>query len=425
MSRTPSPAERAVFGSAPQVVSPRTVAELCDVVREAESEGRGVVPTGVGAHPETADPPTREPILVSTEHLTGPVAYEPDDFTLGVHAGTRLDELRDLLRRHRQELACDWPRGGAGTIGGLVARAPFSPRQGSTAPLHALVLGVEGVRGGGTAFKSGGMVVKNVAGYQVHKVVVGSLGRLGVLTRINFRLRPIPERRVAAVAGFESAEAAASFARALRARRLEPACLALLSGSVAAARLPWPDGDVRVAWLFEGNPRRVEWLAAEASKVATEAKARAVTASDDDAGEALLDFLVGFDEPGADRDVGIAHVAVASSEVARALADLGRRLRERSGLAFRILADALSGVVVVRWSASPAQLAAPLADVVETAGRFAGNARLVHLPGAIRGRHPRDLTPDPNATLADRIRAAFDPNGVFSSGTAAPAEAAR
>src|SRR6185436_4381351 len=102
-------------------------------------------------------------------------------------------------------------------------------------------------------------------------------------------------------------------------------------------------------WMFEGNRARAEWLAAEASKIAAETKTRAARASEDEAGDALLDFLVAFEEPGADRDVGIAHVAVTPSEAARALEDVARRLRARNGVAFRVMADALSGVVIVRW----------------------------------------------------------------------------
>jgi FAD/FMN-containing dehydrogenase len=177
--------------------------------------------------------------------------------------------------------------------------------------------------------------------------------------------------------------------------------------------------------MFEGNRPRVEWLAAEASKVAAESQTVTAVANDEDAGDALLDFLVAIEEPGADRNVGIAHVVVTPSEAAHALEDLALRLRACEGIAFRALADELSGVVVVRWSGPASRLSAPLADVVETAKRFAGNARLVHLPGPIRGEHPRDLTPDPNAALAERIRAAFDPRGVFSSGAAAPAGVAR
>lgn len=417
MSRAASPAERALFGDDVEVVSPRTVPELCDVLRAAEEDSRTVRPAGEGAHPEAADPPDGAPLVLSTEHLAGAVAYEPDDFTLGVQCGMRLEELRPLLRRHRQEIPHDWPQRAPGTIGGLVARAPFSPHQGSAGPLHAFVLGAEGVRGSGTTFKSGGMVVKNVAGYQVHKLVVGSLGRLGVLTRVNFRLRPIPEQRVAAVAGFESADAAATFVRTLRARPLEPACLALVAGndSPGPRDSPWPDANVRVVWLFEGNRARVEWLTKEAGKLAEAAHAEVQTSSHDDAGDALLDFLVSFEEPMPTRDVGIARLTIAASEVARAQEDLKRRLLVREGVAFRVLADALSGSIVVRWGGASHRLELPLADVVETAARFAGVARLIHLPAQPRARHPRDLTPDPNEGLADRIRAAFDPRDVFAS----------
>ncbi|MFN8179976.1 MAG: FAD-binding oxidoreductase [bacterium] len=430
MSRAPSAAERASFGADVEVASPASLGELTDVVRAAEAAGRRVAAAGSGAHPEAADSPEGTALLVSAERFDGAVAYEPNDFTIGVGAGTRLEELRELLASHRQELPHDWPARGAGTIGGLVARAPYSPRQGSVGPMHALVLGVEGVRGGGTPFKSGGMVVKNVAGYQIHKLAAGSLGRFGVLTRVNFRVRPIPERRAAGIAAFETSDAAATFARALRAKRLEPACLAILAGNdLSAPRdLPWPAGALRVVWLFEGNRQRVEWLAAEAWKAAAApvvgaTSAGAARADDERAGGSLLDFLASLEEPAADRALGVARVAVASNQVVGAQEVLGQRLAARSGTTFRTLADLLTGQVVVRWTSPSQELAEPVHDVVETAARFEGVARLVHLPAPLRSRFPRDLTPDPNAALSEKVRAAFDPHGTFGGARTAPSAA--
>jgi FAD/FMN-containing dehydrogenase len=423
VTRAPTPAERSLHGEDVEVRSPRDAAELADVVRAAEAAGRRIVPAGRGTHPEAADAPRAAagtPWLVSAERFDGVVSYEPDDFTIGVGAGMPLPVLREILLRHRQEIPHDAPRAAGGTAGGLVARAPWSPRQGSAGPLHALVLGAEGVRGGGRPFRAGGMVVKNVAGYQIHKVVVGSFGTLGVLTRINFRVRPVPEVRHAAVAAVPTPSRAAELVAALRARRLEPACLVVLAeppGDASPPGLPWPEGTLRVAWMFEGNAARVRWLAAEARRVAAEGSLRAEESDDAGAADALRDRLALVEEPPSDRAAGIARVSVLPTDAARAQEDLARRLAGRRGLRATLLADALTGQVVARWEGD-APLDAPLADVADAASRFAGCARLVHLPGALRARHRRDLGPDPNAELAARVRAAFDPRGTFEGAAA-------
>jgi FAD/FMN-containing dehydrogenase len=283
-------------------------------------------------------------------------------------------------------------------------------------PLHALVLGVEGVRGGGTPFKSGGMVVKNVAGYQVHKLAVGSLGKLGVLTRVNLRLRPIPALRRAGVVPCETQGAAVDVAGALRDAKLEPACLCIVSGNdgAAPADVPWATGAAHVIYLFEGNAKRVEWLSAEASRAAAAYLARADATEDSRRANALLDFLAATEEPTESREVGVARIAVLPSNVTRAHAELERRMAARSSVSYRLVADVLTGQVIARWTSRGAPLDAPVTDLVEIAAQLHGVARLVHLPAPLRGRFARDLTPDANVALAEKVRTVFDARGTFT-----------
>ena len=416
MTREASTGERARWGEGIAVVEPRDVAEAGEVVRAAEAEGVTLIAGGVGAHAHAADAPPRPAArILSSAGLAGVVTYEPDDFTIGVGAGMPLRELRALLAQHGQELAHDTAPGAAGTVGGLVARAPHSPRSGSVGPLHTLVLGVEGVRGGGKGFRGGGMVVKNVAGYQAHKLCVGAHGRTGLLTRVNFRLRSRPERRVAMVAACADAGTAARLAAALRARALEPACLALLSGTWGP---PVPAAPAwRVVWMFEGPSERVEWLATEAAAVVRAAKAHAETAD----GDAWLAWLAAAEEPDAETK-GIARLTVPATDAGAAAGDVIQPVSP-SGVRTDVLADALTGQTIVRWSGAVADPAAPLAAVIATARRFRGHARLVFLPSPLRDAHGADLTPDPNAALAARVLAAFDPRGAFGAPLAAPVAA--
>jgi glycolate oxidase FAD binding subunit len=406
MTRSASAAERACFGDDVRIECPANVAMLGEVVRAAEAQGGSVVPAGSGAHPEAGDPPAREPVLVSAERFAGVVVYEPDDFTIGVGAGMRLAELRAELARHRQEIAHPLPHAPIGTIGGLIARAPYSLRHGAAGPLHSLVLGVEGVRGGGRPFRAGGMVVKNVAGYQIHKLCVGAAGTLGVLTRINLRLRPLPERRAVSLARFSEPAAAVSFARELRARRLEPAFLVVLFGGAAGIL---PDGSVGVVWSFEGSSDRVTWLEQQGAQVASAAGVALETRGDAEA-VPWFDALASIEEPPADRAAGVVRLAV----VPAVAPDLGAELTAERRVPLRVLADVSSGAVVVRWNDGAASPEAILLRLAESARRHRGVATLVHLPAAVRHRYPRDLAADPNASLAARVRAAFDPQGAFA-----------
>ncbi len=406
MTREPSAAERARFGDAVEVAAPRDAAEAGALVRAAEAAGGIVHAAGLGAHAEAPDAGPRPPaLLLSAAAFAGVATYEPDDFTIGVGAGMPLAEFRDLLARHGQEIPHDLPPSAAGTVGGLVARAPWTPREGGTAPLHALVLGVEGVRGEGKPFRAGGMVVKNVAGYQVHKLCVGALGRLGLLTRVNFRLRPRPEHRVARTAPLAAAADAARLLGALRARGVEPACFVVVSGTWRGTA-----GGPRAVWVLEGSGPRVAWLEKEADAAARDAGVPAVA---DDAA-AWLPALAGAEEPAADRGGGIARLTVAAADAPAA----GDAIPRGADIA----ADALTGRVIVRWS-DAAGTAPRLDALASLAGRLGGLVRLVHLDAARRDAWPRDVTPDPNAALAARVATAFDPHGVFGGAHAAAAAA--
>lgn len=411
MTRPPSAGERDRWGSGLDVAVPRTVEEAGEVVRAAEAAGTSLPPSGLGAHPGTADAPDEPPrALISAAAFADVVAYEPDDFTLGVGAGMPLATLRDVLAAHGQELAHDLARGAGGTVGGLVARAPYGPRAGSTGPLHALVLGVEGVRGGGIPFRSGGMVVKNVAGYQVHKLCVGSAGRLGLLTRVNFRLRSRPERRVARRAPLAKSADSLGLLAAWRSRGVDPAALAVLSG-------PWSGGaDLQAVWILEGPEARVRWLesVADAAARAGGFAPEAVDADDS------LTALAGAEEPSDAGDGGIARVAGLASQ-APALHDALAGALAAAGCAADLLADVPTGRVIVRWSGTGAAALEPLHGIRDVARRFDAVARLVHLHGPARAGAARDLLPDPNAALARRIERAFDPHGVFGGGRAVAA----
>lgn len=119
------------------------------------------------------------------------VRYEPDDMTVTVGAGTPYAELASLLGGHGQECALD-PRSGDATVGGVLACGLSGPRRLRTGPLRDHLLEVRAVLANGRVVKGGGPTVKNVTGYDLPRLFVGSLGTLGVLAQVTLRCRPRP-----------------------------------------------------------------------------------------------------------------------------------------------------------------------------------------------------------------------------------------
>jgi FAD/FMN-containing dehydrogenase len=180
------------------VAAPSSDEETAALLRVAGEEGWRVLPVGTGLGPGMkglagmAGTSSGPDLLLSTSRRSGITAYEPADLTLTAGAGTTLDELDREARRHGQWLPLDPPGGGDITLGGVAAVGLGGPLvQGFGRPREH-VLGLTLVDGGGRALSLGGQVVKNVAGFDLVRLAVGSRGELGVITSLSLRLFPVP-----------------------------------------------------------------------------------------------------------------------------------------------------------------------------------------------------------------------------------------
>ena len=131
--------------------------------------------------------------LLDLRPLAGIVSYEPSELVVTVRAGTRLRELEALLAEHHQCLPFEPPRFGvAGTVGGMVAAGLSGPARASVGSLRDYVLGVQIINGRGELLSFGGQVMKNVAGYDVSRLMAGSLGTLAVIAEVSLKVLPLP-----------------------------------------------------------------------------------------------------------------------------------------------------------------------------------------------------------------------------------------
>jgi glycolate oxidase FAD binding subunit len=175
--------------------------------------------------------------VLDTTGLTGVITHNPGDMTVSVRAGTPLQQLQSELAPHGQHLSFDAARVADGaTVGGLVATADAGPAALVFGSMRDLVIGVTMVLADGTVARSGGHVIKNVAGYDLAKLLHGSYGTLGVLAEVVLRLHPVPERS-ATLAIHCSLEEAAAHAATVLGGPYEPAALEWTSDGVLLIRL--------------------------------------------------------------------------------------------------------------------------------------------------------------------------------------------
>lgn len=164
---------------------------LCERVRQAAAAGTPLRIRGGGSKDFYGGEPSGE--LLDTRVLTGIVAYEPRELVLTVRAGTPLVEVEAALAAERQMLAFEPPHFGPGaTIGGVVATGLSGPRRPHAGAVRDFVLGTNIVNGKGESLAFGGRVIKNVAGYDVSRLMTGALGTLGILTEVSFKVLPQP-----------------------------------------------------------------------------------------------------------------------------------------------------------------------------------------------------------------------------------------
>jgi glycolate oxidase FAD binding subunit len=189
-------ADDAVGGVVPTlVVSPGDEAEVASVLSSATARGLAVAVRGGGTKIDWGSPPERCDVVLSTARIEGIVDHEPADLVCVVRAGTTLSSVQESLASapgFRQRLMLDPPQSAGATIGGVVATAASGPLRTRFGTPRDLVIGASFVLSDGTVGRSGGKVVKNVAGFDVAKLLVGSLGTLAVITEVAFRLHPLP-----------------------------------------------------------------------------------------------------------------------------------------------------------------------------------------------------------------------------------------
>lgn len=217
----------AVAGVAPSVVArPRSTQETAEVLRVAASHRLVTVPRGAGTKLAWGRPPERVDVVLDTTAMDRVLDHAAGDLIVDVEAGARLAHVNEVVSSAGQRLALDETCRGA-TVGGTLAANASGPLRVAVGTPRDLMIGCTVVRADGVVAKAGGRVVKNVAGYDVGKLAIGSLGTLVVITRAAFRLHPLPPARSVVSVAADGPDAAHRLVHAAVHSRLVPAAVEL------------------------------------------------------------------------------------------------------------------------------------------------------------------------------------------------------
>ena len=197
-------------------VSPASAREVADVLREANEKREVVIPVGGGTKQHIGCAVEDPQITLRTRRLDAVHHYDAGDLTVGVGAGMTLAQLQALLAEKGQFLPVDPMLPESATIGGLLATNSFGPLKAGYGGLRDFCIGIEFATADGLVAKAGGKVVKNVAGYDLMKLLIGSYGTLGVITSANFKVFPKPKQTTTFIADFAKLADAIAYRDRLR-----------------------------------------------------------------------------------------------------------------------------------------------------------------------------------------------------------------
>ncbi len=238
----------AVDGVQPALVArPASTQEVAQVLRAAAAHGLAVVPRGRGTKMTWGRPPSRVDLVVDLSRMDAVLDHAAGDLIVETQAGTRLADLQEAVSGAGQRLALDEPVPGA-SIGGTLAAGTSGPGRAAVGTARDLLIGVTVVRADGVVAKAGGRVVKNVAGYDLGKLVIGSFGTLAVVSEAVFRLHPLPAARSVVTQQVGDAARAQQMVQSVVHAQVVP----------SAVEVQWRDGAGQVAVLLEGNEAGVE-----------------------------------------------------------------------------------------------------------------------------------------------------------------------
>ncbi len=290
------------------VVLPASVWEIQDVLRFAAAQHLSVIPAGSGSKLQSGNPPEKVDIVLAMTRINEVVEYEPADLTVTVEAGIQLTALQEKLADNGQFLPLNPPYASRCTLGGIVAANASGSLRLRYGTARNLVLGLRVVHASGTVVKSGGKVVKNVAGYDVNKLYIGSFGTLGILTEMTLKLSPIPARQALLTAQFQDMQAAAKTGLSIVGSQTLPDFVNLLVNSEHA-------GPTLVAG-FGGDAETVTWQLEQARRIMELNGAIGVKEVEGESFQKLNDAIRAFAESENDSRTVIVQVNLKRTDIA-------------------------------------------------------------------------------------------------------------
>jgi glycolate oxidase FAD binding subunit len=399
------------------VVTPSSVDDAARIVALTHQYDLKLMARGGGSHMNLGGLPEQIDVLLKTNKLTRLLEHEAPDLTCHVEAGITLADLQAQLAKQGQRLALDSPDAAQTTIGGILATNASGPKRLRYGTARDLVIGLHVIQANGEIARSGGRVVKNVAGYDLNKLYIGSLGTLGLIVRANFKLHPIPAHERTLLLTYPNAEEAMRTTIAIMGSQLSPGAVELIDAGAAHDMTDFfgqnlPGNGYTLAVNFEGGQTTINRQIDELRLLARKYSALLVNDLEGDAQDsfwqAIREHMQG---------TLTCKAAILVSQVAPYLQRVEQICR-RHDLEASIIAHAANGILYIELR--PGDAEQRLVEAITALRLYAQEAR----GSLVVERCPVDLKrridiwgePGTNFGMMQRLKQQFDPKATFTKG---------
>jgi glycolate dehydrogenase FAD-binding subunit len=405
-------------GRAPEaVVFPGSKEEVAAVLGLAADAEVPVIPWGGGTRLGTGSPPARLGLVIGLKRLDRILEHVPGDLTATVEAGITLGALQSALGKQGQWLSLDPAYPERATLGGILASNASGPRRHLYGTCRDLLIGLTVVGADGSIVHGGGKVVKNVAGYDLPKLYVGSFGTLGILVEATLKLRPRPDEDRLVIARFERFADGGAAARAIMASDLIPSALDLVDGEAARA-LGWSPAGGALLIGVDGIREQVEWQCGEIARLLQPLAASAPVAVDGPARDQVWRGLGELGRAGMPDVAAIMRWGVLPTRLPE-LMENGAAIARRNSLRAALAAHAGVGIATAVLAGRGADADATVKTLDEWRGMVdgaGGHAILEWAPLGVKERVAVWDEPGPALRLMKALKDHLDPRGILNPG---------
>ncbi|MEM7008727.1 MAG: FAD-binding oxidoreductase [Thermodesulfobacteriota bacterium] len=402
------------------VVFPSSVEEVSEIMKLATKHSLSVIPTGGGTKSFLGNKPPSADIILSTKNLNQVLEHASSDLVATTQSGISIEDLQSELGKENQFLAIDPPHIQHGaSLGGIIASNDSGPLRFRYGTFRELLIGLKVVQADGSIFKGGAKVVKNVAGYDLPKLFVGSLGTLGIIVEATFRLYAVPEYSQTYLANFSSIDDCHNALMMLTSSDLAITSLELINPTLALAlsennSIKYKADNYLLAVRIRNVEQAVKDQISKAKQICSNNNGSGTVLSDE-VELGFWDDVINFPWALSNTQRTVSKASVLVSDIPKLLMSLDA-LSSKNGITPYVSVRAGSGICIISFSAEDSNTIASINSLRSFAAALGGHLVVQEAPISVKSEI--DVWGDLGSgrSIMKKIKSNFDPDNILNPG---------